>query len=146
MKFPYKLCKDDHLTHLCPHMEHASNCIAQGPAVFTNPLPNNQNMNSRTVGPGSASSGTQNPLDVSSGLGCINMVKDTNVVTHAKEYGTSQPELRKEPAPPESSLQIEKPMYKPEAPPCIPKGVLKRLGHNPNARATHNYSIIEDLG
>ena len=41
---------------------------------------------------------------------------------------------------------IENPTDKPEAPPCIPKGVLKRSGHNPNARATHNYSVVEDLG
>jgi hypothetical protein len=40
------------------------------------------------------------------------------------------------------TLQIEKP----EPPPRIPKGVLKRSTHNPNARATQNYSIVEDLG
>ena len=48
-KIPCKLCKNDHLTHLCPRMEDASKFIAQCPVVFTNPLPNNQNMNSRTV-------------------------------------------------------------------------------------------------
>ena len=37
-------------------------------------------------------------------------------------------------------------MDKPEVAPCIPKGVLKRSGHNPNARATQNYSVVEDLG
>ena len=42
VKFPCKLCKEDHLTHLCPHMEYASRFIVQGPAVLTNPLPNNQ--------------------------------------------------------------------------------------------------------
>ena len=72
--------------------------------MFTNPLPNNKNMNSRTVDPGCASSGTQNPLDAASGHGCINMVNATNIVTHAKYYGSSQPYLGKEPAPPESSL------------------------------------------
>jgi hypothetical protein len=30
--------------------------------------------------------------------------------------------------------------------PCISKGVLNFSTHNPNARATHNYSIVEDLG
>jgi hypothetical protein len=40
------------------------------------------------------------------------------------------------------NLQIEKP----ELPPHIPKGVLKCSTHNPNARATQNYSIVEDLG
>ena len=43
-------------------------------------------------------------------------------------------------------MRIENPSDKTEALPRIPKGVLKHLGHNPNARAAHNYSIIEDLG
>ena len=37
-------------------------------------------------------------------------------------------------------------MDKAEAPPRIPKGFLKRSGHNPNSRSTHNYSVVEDLG
>ena len=37
-------------------------------------------------------------------------------------------------------------MDKPEIAPCIPKGVLNHSGHNPNARATHNYLVVEDLG
>jgi hypothetical protein len=40
------------------------------------------------------------------------------------------------------TLQIEKL----DPPPRIPKGVFKRSTHNPNARVTHNYSIVEDLG
>ena len=104
MKFPCKFCKDDNLTHLCPHMEDASKFIAQGPAVFTNHLPNNQNMNSRTIDPGCASGGTQNPLEATSGHGFINMVISTKVVMHAKYYGSSQPDLGKEPNPPEISL------------------------------------------
>jgi hypothetical protein len=28
---------------------------------------------------------------------------------------------------------------------CIPKGALKKASHNPNARATQNYSVVEDL-
>ena len=89
VKFPWKLCKDDHLTHLCPHIEDASKFIAQGLTMFTNPLPNNKNMNLRTVDPGCASSGTQNPPDATSGHSCINMVKDTSVVMRAKYYGSS---------------------------------------------------------
>jgi hypothetical protein len=42
----------------------------------------------------------------------------------------------------EMPLQIEKP----EPPPRILKGVLKRSMHNPNARAAQNYSIVQDLG
>ena len=28
VNFPYNLCKEDHLTHLCPHMEYSSRFIA----------------------------------------------------------------------------------------------------------------------
>ena len=104
MKFPCKLCKDDHLTHLCPRMEYALKFIAQGPAVFTNPLLNNKNMNSRTVDPSCASGGTPNLPEAISGHGCINMVKASKVVTRAKYYGSSQPDLGKKPSPPESPL------------------------------------------
>ena len=72
--------------------------------MFTNPLPDNQNMNLRTMNPGCASSGTQHPLDVASGHGCINMVNATNVVMRVKDYGSSQLDLGKEIAPLESSL------------------------------------------
>ena len=61
VNFPCKLYKDDHLTHLCHRMEDASRFIAQGPAVLTNPLPHNQNMNLRTHDPHSALGGDQNP-------------------------------------------------------------------------------------
>ena len=70
VKFPCKLCKDDHLTHLCPHIDESSRFIAQGPAVLTNPLPHNQNMNSRTH---DQYGGDQDPPEASSGHGCINM-------------------------------------------------------------------------
>ena len=112
MKFPCKLCKDNHLT---------SRFIAQGAAVLTNPLPKNQNMNSMTIDPGFASGGNQNPPEATSGHGCINMMSASKVVTRTKDYGSSQLDLGKEPSPPESPLQIEKPMDKPEAAPRIPK-------------------------
>ena len=72
-------------------MEDASKFIAQDPNVLTNPLPQNQNMNLRTVNHG----GTPNPSDTASGHGFINMVNATNVFTHSKYYGTSQPNLGK---------------------------------------------------
>ena len=74
VKFHCKLCKDDHLTHLCPCMEDASRFLAQGLAVLTNPLPHNQNMNSRTH---DQSGGDQDPPEGSSGHGCRNMVVAT---------------------------------------------------------------------
>ena len=81
-----------------------------------------------------------------SGHGCINMVRATKVVTYVKDYGSSQPSPGKEPDTPGSPLCIEKPMDKPETAPRIPKGFLKHSGHNPNAQATQNYSVVKDLG
>ena len=101
--------------------------------MLTNPLPNNQNMNSRTIDPGCASGGNQNPSEAASGHGCINMMSVAKVVTHMKYYRSSQLDLGKEPSPLEIHLRIENPMDKPEAPPCIPKRVLKCSRHNPNA-------------
>ena len=98
--------------------------------MMTNPLTHNQNMKSRTH---VQSGGDQDPLKASSGHGCINIVRATKVVTHAKDYGSSQPDLGKEPAPPKSPVHIEKHVDKPEVVPRISKGVLKNLGHNPNA-------------
>ena len=99
--------------------------------MLTNPLPHSQNMNSRSH---DQSGGDQDPPETSC-HGCINMVHATKVVTHVKYYGSSQPSPGKETDPQGSPLRIEKPVDKPEATPRIPKGVLKRLGHNPNARA-----------
>jgi hypothetical protein len=67
-----------------------------------------------------------------------------DVATRSRDYSSKQtnPGLESPPPPPEMTLQIEKL----EPPPHIPKGVLKRSTHNPNARASHNYSIVEDLG
>ena len=102
-------------------------------------------MNLRIIYPCFASSGTQNPPEVSPGHSCINMVKASKVVTRAKYYCLSQPDLGNETSPHESHLQIENPTDKPEAPPRIPKGVLKLLSHNPNAQAAQNYLVVEDL-
>ena len=133
VKFPCKLCKDDHLTYLCPRMDEASKFIAQGPAVLTNPLPHNQNMNLKSHD----QSSDEDPAETS-GRGCINMVCAAKVVMCAKDYTSSQPNPGKEPDPPGTPLRIEKPTDKPEAAPRIPKGVLKCSGHNPNARAIQN--------
>ena len=99
--------------------------------MLTNPLPHNQNMNSRTH---DQSSGDQD-LPEGSGHGCINMVRARKVVIRAEDYGSSQPNPGKEPDPPGTPLRIEKPVDKPETAPRIPKGVLKHLGHNPNAKS-----------
>ena len=101
--------------------------------MLMDPLLHNQNMNSRTMDSGSDSGGIKKSLNTVSGHGCIKMMSAENVVVRAKDYGSSQPDLGKEPTPPETHLCIDKPSDKPEYPPCIPRGVLKHPGHNPNA-------------
>ena len=59
----------------------------------------------------------QDPLEACSGHGCINMVHAAKVVTRVKDYGSSQPDLGKEPTPLESPLRIEKAMDKPKVEP-----------------------------
>ena len=76
---------------------------------------------------------SENDPPEASARGCINMVHAAKVVTRAKDYGSSQPNLSKELDPPGTPLHIEKPADKPEAAPRIPKGVLNCSGHNPNA-------------
>ena len=57
--------------------------------MLTNPLPNNQNMNSKTIDPHYASGGDQNLSEANTGHGYVNMVHATKVVTHVKDYGSS---------------------------------------------------------
>ena len=109
--------------------------------MLTNPLPHNQSMNSK-----SKEQSSENDPPETSARGCINMVRAAKVVTHEKDYSSSQPSPGKEPDPLGTPLRIEKPVDKPKATPRIPKGVLKHSGHNPNARAAQNYSIVKDLG
>ena len=74
--------------------------------MLTDPLPHNQNMNLRNVDSGSGSGGHQSPPNAKGGHSCINMMSDENFVTHAKEYGSSQPNVGKEPTPSKVTLHI----------------------------------------
>jgi hypothetical protein len=66
-----------------------------------------------------------------------------DVAIRSRDYSSKQtiPSLESPPPPPKTTLQIEKPKPRPR----IPKEVLKRSTHNPNVRATQNYSIVEDM-
>jgi hypothetical protein len=113
--------------------------------VLTNPFPHNHHLASSSSNAGNATGGGQNQQSQDGNRVCIDMVDEKiDIVTQSQDYSSKQtiPSLESPPPPPETTLQIEKP----EPQPCIPKGVLKRSTHNPNARAAHNYSIVEDLG
>jgi hypothetical protein len=72
------------------------------------------------------------------------MVKShIDVATRSHDYDSSQNLTGpKSPPPLETPFQIKNP----EPSPHISKGVLKRYVHNPNARASQKYLIVEDLG
>jgi hypothetical protein len=49
VNFPCNLCKEDHLTHLCPKIEEAQHLLMQQqPVVLTNPFPQGQNLTQGT--------------------------------------------------------------------------------------------------
>jgi hypothetical protein len=145
VKFSCKLCIDDHLTHLCPKLAKIARLLNTLPVVLTNPFPHNQHLASSSSNVRNAPGGSQNPPSQDGEGVCINMVDvKIDIATHSRYYSSSKASTSLEAPPPplEMNLQIEKL----EPPPCIPKGVLKHSTHNPNARATQNYSIVEDLG
>ena len=68
VKFPCKLCQEDHLTHLCPLMDQAQKLLkAQQPAVLKDPFPQGQNSASAST----VARGTQTAPDPN----YINMVR-----------------------------------------------------------------------
>jgi hypothetical protein len=112
--------------------------------MLTNPFPHNQHMASSSSNAGNVASESKNTPTQDGDRLCINMVKsEVNVATQSRDYSSLQtvPDIES-PPPLETPLQIEKP----EPSPRISKGLLKRSTHNPNARATQNYYIVEDLG
>jgi hypothetical protein len=69
---------------------------------------------------------------------------NAHLSTRTREYKTSESvEKVKDATNPLTPLQIEKVMGETMTP--IPKGVFKKASHNPNVRATQNYSVVEDL-
>jgi hypothetical protein len=72
------------------------------------------------------------------------MKGDAYISTRAHDYNKpNTSEKGKKDKIPSLPLQIEKILG--ETMTCIPKGAFKKTSHNPNARAAHNYSVVEDL-
>jgi hypothetical protein len=91
VKFPCKLCTDDHLTHLCPKLMEAARLLSLPPDVLTNPFPHNQHMALISSNARNATSGSQNPPVQDGDCLCINMVKSqVNVATRYCDYSSSQ--------------------------------------------------------
>jgi hypothetical protein len=131
VKFPCKLCKYDHLTHLCPKIKEALSLLSKPPIVLRNPFPHNQHMASGSSNIRNASSGSQNPSTHEGDHLCDNMVKShIDVATRSHDYDSSQNVID-----PYSPLPLKTPLHieNLEPPPRIPKEVLKCSAQNPNS-------------
>jgi hypothetical protein len=137
------LCAEDHPTHLCRRLAEAQKFVTQQQqAVLTNPFQHGKNL---TQSSASTEGGSQGPPLSSNNPTNAYMVKcDAFLSTKAHAY--SQPstsEKGKEAELPSLPLHIKKTLA--ETMTRIPKGAFKKSSHNPNARAAHNYSVVEYL-
>jgi hypothetical protein len=112
--------------------------------VLTNPFQHGKNL---TQASASAKGGRQEtfPPPNNSSSANVYMVRgDALIMTREHDYSKpSTSEKGKEVEIPSLPLQIEKTLG--EMMTHIPKGAFKKASHNPNARATQNYSVVEDL-
>jgi hypothetical protein len=134
-----------HPTHICPRLVEAQKFVTQKQqAVLTNPFQHGKNLTQAST---SAEGGSQEtfPPPNNSSVANVYMVRgDALITTRAHDYSKpSASEKGKEAEIPSLTLQIEKMLG--ETMTRIPKGAFKKDSHNPNARATHNYSVVEDL-
>ena len=137
VKFPYKLCQGDHLTHQFPLMEQAQKMLKnQQLVVLKDPFPQGQNIASISNVAGGTS---RAPPDQN----YINMVQSSTLLhTRSKNYDTEAPEKGKSVSETSNPLTIEKPV---DPIPKIPKGIFKKEFHNPKSRVASNYSVVEYL-
>jgi hypothetical protein len=90
VKFPCKLCTDDHLTHLCPKLKEVARILSLPHVVLTNTFLHNQHMASNSSNLGNVMSGNQNPMTHEGDHLCVNMFKyHINVATRFRDYISS---------------------------------------------------------
>jgi hypothetical protein len=145
VRYLCNLCAEDHPTHQCPRLAEAQKFVTQQqPVVLTNPFQHGQNLTQAST---SMEGGSQGPSLSSNNPASTNvymMKGDAFISTRAHDYSKPRTsEKGKEVKLPSLPLQIEKTLGKTMT--RIPKGVFKKYSHNLNARATQNYSVVEDL-
>jgi hypothetical protein len=136
---------EDHPTHICPRLVEAQKFFTQQHhAMLTNPFQHGKNItqaSARTEG------GIQEsyPPSINPAFMNVYMVRgDAFISTREHDYSKpSTSKKGKEADLPSLPPHIEKTLG--ETMPHIPKGAFKKSSHNPNARATQNYSVVEDL-
>jgi hypothetical protein len=117
---------------------------AKQPAVLMNPFPHGKNLTQASANMDGASQGPPSSSSNPSTLNVYMLKGEAHIATRAHDYRMpSTVEKGKEVDNPFVPLQIERTMG--ETMTHIPKGAFKKASHNPNTRATHNYSVVEDL-
>jgi hypothetical protein len=112
--------------------------------VLTNPFQHGQNLTQASTSAEGGSQETCPPPNNSSSANVYMVRGDAFITTRAHDYSKpSASEKGKEAELPSLPLHIEKTLG--ETMTRIPKGAFKKASHNPNARATQNYSVVEDL-
>jgi hypothetical protein len=116
----------------------------QQPIVLTNPFPHGKIL---TQASSSMEGGSQGPPPSVSNPSSVNvymMKGSVDITTRTCDYGMPNTfEKGKEVENPSLPLQIENTLG--ETMTCIPKVVFNKSSYNPNAMATQNYSMVEDL-
>jgi hypothetical protein len=135
VRYPCKLCAEDHPTHLCPRLAEAQKFVTQQQqVVLTNPFQHGQNLTQASTSAEGGSQETCPPLNNSSSVNVYMVRGDAFIMTRAHDYSKpSTSEKGKEAELPSLPLQIEKTLG--ETMTRIPKGAFKKSSHNPNARA-----------
>jgi hypothetical protein len=112
--------------------------------VLINPFQHGQNLTQASTSVEGGSQETFPPPNNSSSTNVYMVRGDALITTRTHDYSkSSTSEKGKESELPSFPLQIEKTLG--ETMTCIPKGAFMKSSHNPNARADHNYSVVEDL-
>jgi hypothetical protein len=139
------LCVEDHPTHICPRLVEAQNFVTQQQQeVLTNPFQHGKNLTQASTSIEGGSQETCLPPKNPSFANVYMVRGDDFISTRAHDYSKpSTSEKGKEVDLPSLPLQIEKTLG--ETMTHIPKGAFKKASHNPNAKAAHNYFVVEDL-
>jgi hypothetical protein len=126
----------DHLNHLCPRLVEAQK--------FVNPFQHGQNLTQASASMEGGSQETCLPSNNPASANIYMVRGDAFISTRVYKYSKpSTSEKGKEADLPSIPLHIEKILG--ETMTRIPKGAFKKSSHNPNVRAAHNYSVVEDL-
>jgi hypothetical protein len=112
--------------------------------VLTNPFQHGKNLTQASTSIEGGIQETFPTLNNPSSMNVYMVRGDAFISTRAQDYSKpSASEKGKEAYLPSLPLQIEKMLG--ETMTHIPKVAFKKSSHNPNARATQNYFVVEDL-